>query len=62
MSCEITDKETGDRVNWAAGTLFWIGLAALVTCACASFHKGNKSKVPNKVPVVQMIQTAQQSR
>ncbi len=43
MSCEIVDKETGDRVNLAAGIVFWVGFAGLFICAglrgCQEFKK-----------------------
>lgn len=34
MNCEIVDKETGDRVNWAAGCLCWLCVIGLLACAC----------------------------
>lgn len=59
--CEIVDKTTGDRVNWAAGIVAWLGFFALVALAvgrgCQEAKKhAEKSRVPTASVVTNAVQ------
>ena len=57
MSYEIVDKETGDRVNWAAGILAWVCVGALIACAFGRGYQEIKKHVSrNKVPSAEAVQ------
>ena len=59
--CEIIDKNTGDKVNLAAGFMFWAGFAALsallIGRGCQEVKKhSEKSQVPNVQVVTNAVQ------
>lgn len=59
--CETVDKDTGDRVNWAAGCLFWLCVASLIACfvgrGCQEYKKhAEKSKAPTAQVITNAVQ------
>ena len=62
MSCEIIDKETGDRVNVVAGIFAWVLVGAVVACAvgraCQEIKKHSES---SKAPAIQLMTNSVQN-
>ena len=56
MNCEIVDKETGDRVNWPAGILALVGLAAVTFCAGARICQEIKKHAHKDKPVAVQVE------
>ena len=59
--CETVDKNTGDKVNWASGCLFWVCVAGLITCAigrgCQEYKKhAEKSNIPSNQVITNTVQ------
>ena len=63
MNCEITNKRTNDRVNWAGGLLFWVTLGSMVGLLFArGVQEYKKHTNKSRFPATQVIQSVQKDR